>query len=340
MEPARFTHDLARLPETLTDLGSLLDAGLPRLADVEALGAQVAETGRQPRILILGMGSSNFAADVVAREARAAGALVFAELASTQSLPAPSEDLIVIAVSATGGSVEVLDIVQKYTGTGRLIALTNKPESKLEGVADLTVGQHAGVEESGIASRSFRHTLVVLRAMVSALHEPTHPVREALGNLGDLSRAGAAAAESLLASQADWLEPVEQALNGPMGTWILAPMERFSSSRQSALMIREIPRKSAFASETGDWSHVDLYLTKTQDYRALIYAGSIWDEPALEWMTERKSTWVSVGAGTDGNQLRDAAVSVRFEGDTDPRVAQLAEVLVAETVAGHWFQNL
>ena len=340
MEPSRFSHDLARLPETLTDLAALLDAGMPRLADVEALGASVAQAGHRPRILILGMGSSNYAADVVAREARAAGALVFAELASTQSLPAPSEDLIVIAVSATGGSVEVLDIVRKYTGTGRLIALTNTDGSALEDVADLRVGQHAGVEESGIASRSFRHTLVVLRAIVAALHEPTHPVRAALGDLAELSRAGATAADSLLASQGDWIAPVEQALNGPMGTWILAPMERFSSARQSALMIREIPRKSAFASETGDWSHVDLYLTKTQDYRALIYAGSVWDDPALAWMTERGSTWVSVGAGTDGEPLPGAATAVRFAGDTDPRVAQLAEVLVAELVAGHWFQSL
>lgn len=92
------------------------------------------------------------------------------------------------------------------------------------------------------------------------------------------------------------------------------------------------------ASETGDWSHVDLYLTKTQDYRALFFAGSIWDEQALEWMTERQSTWVSVGAGVDGGPLRDAAVTVRYTGDDSPRVAQLAEVLVAESVAGHWFQ--
>ena len=339
MDPARFTSDLARLPDSLNDLASRLDAGLPGLAEVEALGAQVRHTtGARPRVLMLGMGSSNYAADVVAREARQAGGLVVADLASTQSLPEPAEDLIVIAVSATGNSVEVVDIVRKYTGTGRLIALTNSPDSRLQEAADLTIGQYAGVEESGIACRTFRHTLVVLRAIVAALHEPDHAVRTALGGLSDLARTGATAAEALLTTQRDWLEPVAEALDGPMGTWVLAPMERFSSSRQSALMLREIPRKPAFASETGDWSHVDLYLTKTQDYRALFYAGSIWDEQALEWMTERGSTWVSVGAGVDGAPLRDAAVTVRYPGDDSPRVAQLAEVLVAETVAGHWFQ--
>lgn len=340
MEPARFTDDLERLPETLNELASLFDSGLPRLSDLEELGAKVStQTGKAPRILMLGMGSSNYAADIVAREAREEGAYVFAELASTQSLPEASEDLIVIAVSATGNSVEVVDIVEKYTGTDRLVALTNKPDSKLEKIADLTIGQHAGIEESGIACRTFRHTLLVLRAMVGALHAPDHPIRKKMEGLGDLSLAGAVATNSLLTTRDEWLSPVENALRGPDGTWVLAPVERFSSARQSALMIREIPRHGAYASETGDWSHVDLYLTKTQDYRALIYAGSIWDEQALEWMTERKSTWVSVGAATDGNPLRDAVHSVRYTGDTDPRVAQLAEVLVAETVAGHWYSG-
>lgn len=333
MEPARFADDLNRLPHTLRTLADVLDAGLPGLAEVEALGAQIAtSTGRAPRVLILGMGSSNYAADIVAREAREVGASVVAELASTRALPAPADDLVVLAVSATGGSVEVLDVVARYGGTGRLVAVTNRAGSKLEDLADLAIGQHAEPEVSGMASRSFRHTLVVLRALVAALHAPGHAVRDHLGGLPELARSGAAAAEALLGTTGEWLEPVTEALTAPMGAWVLAPVERFSSARQSALMMREIPRRPAFASETGDWSHVDVYLTKTQDYRALIYAGSAWDAQALEWMTQRGSTWVSVGGELDG-----AAATVRYPGDGDARVAQLAEVLVAEYVALRWF---
>ncbi|CAG7606664.1 SIS domain-containing protein [Leucobacter soli] len=334
MDPASFTDDLNRLPERLGALAELLDAGLPGLEEAERIGAVAsARAGRPPRVLILGMGSSNYAGDAVAREAREAGGSVVAELASTRSLPAAADDLVVIAVSATGGSVEVLDAVGAYTGTGRLIAVTNRAGSKLEAVADLTIGQHAGVEASGIACRSFRHTLVVLRALVAALHDPAHPVRARLGGLPELARAGAAANAALLETAGDWLAPVTEALTAPMGAWVLAPVERFSSSRQSALMMREVPRRPAFASETGDWSHVDVYLTKTQDYRALVYAGSAWDAQAIDWMTQRGSTWVSVAG-----ELPGAAAAVRFPGDEDPRVAQLAEVLVAERVAARWFE--
>lgn len=335
MEPARFTEDLNRLPETLLGLAEALEAGLPGLAEAERLGAEAAaRAGRAPRVLILGMGSSNYAADIVAREAREAGASVVAELASTRALPPAAEDLIVVAVSATGGSVEVLDAVSRYAGAGRLIAVTNREGSKLEGLAEFTIGQHAGAEVSGIASRSFRHTLLVLRALVAALHAPGHPVRERLGGLPGLARAGAAASQALLSTAADWAAPVTQALTAPMGAWVLAPVERFSSARQSALMMREVPRRAAFASETGDWSHVDVYLTKTQDYRALVFAGSAWDAQALDWMTQRGSTWVSVGG-----ELPGAVETLRFPGDEDPRVAQLAEVLVAEHVAARWFEG-
>lgn len=332
MDPARFADDLNRLPDTLETLAATLEEGLPGLAAAERLGADIAaRTGAAPRVLILGMGSSNYAADIVAREARETGAFVVAELASTCLLPPPSDDLVVLAVSATGGSVEVLNAIAPYTAKGHLVAVTNKVGSKLERLADFTIGQHAGDEVSGIASRSFRHTLLVLREIVAALHPDSHPVRVRMSGLPMLARAARDASEALLASATDWVEPVANALSAPMGTWVLAPMERFSSSRQAALMLREIPRRAAFASETGDWSHVDVYLTKTQDYRALIYAGSEWDAQALEWMTQRGSTWVAVGG-----ELPGAVETVRYPGDDDVRVAQLAEVLVAEHVASHW----
>ena len=38
-------------------------------------------------------------------------------------------------------------------------------------------------------------------------------------------------------------------------------------------MIREGPRRQAVACETGDWAHVDVYLTRTLDYRAIVFAG-------------------------------------------------------------------
>ena len=71
----------------------------------------------------------------------------------------------------------------------------------------------------------------------------------------------------LLDTRGDWLPAVAAAALGPQGTHVVAPARRISSALQSALMLREGPRLPAYACETADWSHVDVYLTKTTDYR-------------------------------------------------------------------------
>ena len=97
-------------------------------------------------------------------------------------------------------------------------------------------------------------------------------------------------------------------------------------------MVREAPRRPATGCETGDWSHVDVYLTKTLDYRALLLTGSRWDDQALDWMRQRGSTVVAVGADVEG-----AAAIVRYDGDDDPEVTLATETLVAELVAARWW---
>ena len=60
-------------------------------------------------------------------------------------------------------------------------------------------------------------------------------------------------------------------------------------------MLREGPRRAADGCETGDWNHVDVYLTKTLDYRALVFTGSRFDADAVQWMRERGSVRRSRG---------------------------------------------
>ncbi|KRC61735.1 hypothetical protein ASE14_12985 [Agromyces sp. Root81] len=321
MDTAAFRADLELIPETLDALADALDAGLPGLDRLPVLGAA--------RVLVLGMGSSRYAADVVARRYRALGANVVVELASAELLPPAAPDLVVVAVSATGGSAEVLRAVERYRGTGRLVAVTNRPESELGRLADIVVPLLAGVEASGVACRTFRATFPVLDAVLEALLGTAPAARFDGASVRD----AAAATRELFATSGDWLPPIAELLAAPMGTWALAPAERASSAQQSALMLREVPRRSAYASETGDWSHVDVYLTKTQDYRALVFAGSVWDTQALDWMEQRGSRFASIG-----RELPGAELTLRFPGDERDEVAALTEVLVGELVADRWLR--
>ena len=40
---------------------------------------------------------------------------------------------------------------------------------------------------------------------------------------------------------------------------------------------------------------MDVYLTKTLDYRAILFPGSRYDEQAMDWIGERGSTVLAVG---------------------------------------------
>jgi glucosamine--fructose-6-phosphate aminotransferase (isomerizing) len=142
----------------------------------------------------------------------------------------------------------------------------------------------------------------------------------------------AEATTDLLDRRGEWLEPAMSLLDGPSGVYTIAPAERLSSAEQSALMFREGPRRAADACETGDWSHVDVYLTKTLDYRAILFPGSPYDDQAMDWIRERGSAVLTVGG-----ELPDAKGSVRYRHDDDPDVALLTETLVAELIAARWW---
>ncbi len=311
MDAALFASDLAAKPAHLHAYADQLAGDDPW--DMLPAGVQ--------RVVLVGMGSSAYAAGVCAARLRARGLLAVSELASSDLLPAPRTGDLVVAVSAGGGSRETRSAVEHYRGQAPIVLLTNTPDSALAGLAEAVVPMHAGVEGGGVACRSFQHTLVALLALERHLGGLDR-------DLPELVRAAADATQDLAARAGDWLPRVRAQLDGPQGTHVVAPVRRLSSAQQSALMLREGPRRQAYACETGDWSHVDVYLTKSTDYRLLLLAGSRWEDDLLRWAGERRSTVVAVGADVEG-----AATSLRYSYDTDDDVRLLAEVLVAELLA-------
>ncbi|SDG57098.1 SIS domain-containing protein [Sinosporangium album] len=315
MNPALYLADLEAKPAALTGLADSLRAADP----FAALPRDVR------RVVFLGMGSSRYAAGVAALRLRAAGIDAAAEYGSAELSYPPAPGTLVVPISATGGSVETLDALARYHGHAFVAALTNTPGSAITEYADVIVPMSAGPEASGVACRTYQHTLALLLGLTARL----------TGRPLDLPALLLRAADStadLLDRRGSWLDHASELLDGPHGVYTVAPAERLSSAEQSALMFREGPRRPADACETGDWSHVDVYLTKTLDYRAILYPGSRYDAQAMEWVRERGSTVLTVGPHLDG-----AAHTIRYPGDTDPDVALLTEPLVAELVAAHWW---
>ncbi|MEV7965282.1 SIS domain-containing protein [Sphaerisporangium sp. NPDC088356] len=314
MNPELYLADLEAKPAALEALAGVLEAGDPF--------AGVPEGVR--RVVFLGMGSSRYAAGVAALRLRAAGVDAVAEYGSAALGYPPGDDTLVVAISATGGSRETLDALSRYRGKAPVLALTNTPGSAVTEGADLVVEMAAGEERGGVSCRTFQHTLALLLALSARL-------TGGKADIPGLVRRAADATSDLLDRRGAWLADALTLLDGPHGVYTIAPAERLSSAEQSALMFREGPRRAADAGETGDWAHVDVYLTKTLDYRAILFPGSRYDEQAMDWVRQRGSTVLAVGGEVEG------AHALRYAGDDDPDVALLTETLVAELVAGTWW---
>lgn len=318
MNPDLFVADLERKPAVLKALAAHLRDGNP-WAFLD---------GVPERIVLVGMGSSTFAAGVAAARLRARGLTAVAELASSDLLPAWGEGTVVIAISATGGSRETLDALGRIDRGATTIALTNVAGSPITALTTHTVLMHAEVEEGGVSCRSYPHTLALLLALeAQLLGEPLDAL------LGTLERT-VTAWEHLLATESDWLPELTTLLDGPAGSHLAAPARRLGSAQQAALMMREGPRRAAVACESGEWAHVDVYLTRNTDYRLLSFSGSAWDDGILEWTAPRATTVISVGGELDG-----AAMVLRYPHDDDDDVRLLAETLVVELVAGRLWQQ-
>jgi fructoselysine-6-P-deglycase FrlB-like protein len=289
--PTLFRDDIADGP-----------AALQRLLD----GWRAPDLGRRERFVFTGLGSSRYAALVVAAELRARGRDAWVEHASTSTPAAPADDQVLVAISASGRTREVIDAAEAHRGRGIVVAVTNVEASPLAAIADIVIPLHAGEEASGIACRTFRATVAAL-AMLSEMAEP------------DGLRPAVAALRSRIDAMATWLPPM-LSLDGAPSIDVLADGSLLGLAEQAALMLREAPRLPAHAAETGDWLHTVVYLA-LPGHRALLFPGSTADDDVVATIRRRGGEVVLIPAARDG--MRDAIT--RALGDS-----VVAELLACE----------
>jgi glutamine---fructose-6-phosphate transaminase (isomerizing) len=315
-----FLQDLEAKPAALRGLADAIEESKPWSA----------VPARPERIVFLGMGSSRYAAAVIAARLRAMGVDAVAEYASaTRGYPG-GPGTVAIGISASGRTAETSEALRRHRDAGSaVVAVTNMPGSAIAAIGAPVVDLAAGREEGGVGCRSYQHTLALLIALEDRL-----AARDG-GRVPTLVRRTADATDDLLGHRSVWLERAAELATGTGQLFVIAPHERLCSAEQAALLLRQGPRLVADASETGEWLHAGVYLTKTLDYRALVFVGSGFDRDVMGWARARGSTIVAVGDEADA-----AAMSIRYPGDDDPDVALLTEVLVPELIAARvWRQG-
>jgi fructoselysine-6-P-deglycase FrlB-like protein len=302
MDPIKFGEDLARKADLAHSLAT-------QKFDWPVLSGQ--------SLVFMGMGSSAFAAQSMVTKLQACGSNATFTLSSNPTPPQANSSKTLIAISATGNSVETNAAFDAAEGYKEKIWLTNGAARGSRSVA-----MKAGEESGGVASLSYLATHVALLRLF-----------ESLGCISGLEKSIDLAADAIAdiySRKEMWLPELINHIKSPAGSYYIAPADRFCNAQQSALMMRESPRLPSVPCETGDWSHIDVYLTKTLDYRAILFPGSKWEDQLFKWTQERQSKVMTIGFDHP-----HATSSIRYKNDSDPLVRLLAETTFAELLAQH-----
>lgn len=299
-------------------LGRLLDAWEQPDGPVAVIDAAVGELGRPP-LLMIGMGSSRYAAMTVAARIGSAGGNAVVELASTPTPVPPDPRRLVLAISASGGTRETVAAAARHRGTAPAIAVTERTDSALAGEADAVLPLLAGPEAGGVACRTHLATLATL-LLVSGRVAGDGPAPADL-------RPAIPALRAIIAGSSSWLAAAADLLDGADTLHVVGDAARPGAPEQAALMFREGPRLPATAWDAGDWSHVAIY-TALPGARMVLFSGTAYDRSLVEAVRSRSGEVVVIGPPVEG-----AALVVPLPGIEDELVRTLVEVTAVELLA-------
>ncbi|MEV2274851.1 sugar isomerase [Nocardiopsis sp. NPDC049922] len=329
MTAESLSADLADKPAVLTALAERF----PRWDPYAALPALLEDEPAAVRLL--GLGAARHVCETAAARLRRAGVAASAEHASSAEEPPAGPETLVVGVSLGGGQRELCTVLDRYVARSPVIVLTPDPDAVVTGLADLVVPLHAGAESAGLGCRAFPHAMALALLLG---HRLGAPVSGSSRNFPGLLHRAANATRALLADAPRWVPEAARALDSPNGVHLVAPAERLSSAGQGVRVMRGGPVRAAHAVETGEWSHTDRFLAAVTDYRALLFAGSAYDERFAEHLGQLRGRFVAVGPTPGRESVPGAELTIRYPGDTDPDVNLLVEPLVAELVAAYWWR--
>jgi glucosamine--fructose-6-phosphate aminotransferase (isomerizing) len=229
---------------------------LLRLLEQEAEFEAVAQTLRERRpsvVRLVGHGSSDAAASfgVYAFGLLPGWTAMRDSISLTVYYDAKLDlsDAVVIALSQSGETPDVLEYVKRARGKGAFtVAITNGTESSLAGAADATLGLAAGPERAVAASKTFLNTLAALVWVAGGAAGRGREIAEGLRRVS-----GQLAAE---------LQPLEHAVSevamafayvGRM--YVIGRGIEFGTAREVALKLTETCRVAAEPLTATDLAH-------------------------------------------------------------------------------------
>jgi glucosamine--fructose-6-phosphate aminotransferase (isomerizing) len=257
---SRFREEIGEQPDIAA---RMLSGGR---AAIESIGARIKAEGVSG-FVIAARGSSDHAAlyakYLFGQRNRCLVSLAAPSLFTHYASPPRLAGQCVIGISQSGSSPDVIAVIEEAARQGALtLALTNEPESKLAGAAELVLPLAAGPERSVPASKTYTASLLAL-ALLSQAIDPQPAFENALAQV---PRAMADA----LGREAD-LDRLAPALFGPRAI-VLARGFNLATAEEIALKLTETSYVLARAWSVADFAHGPIAVVD-EDFPVLFVGG-------------------------------------------------------------------
>lgn len=319
------TTEMAReIGEQPEAIGRTLEALLPLRSELATL------TKDSRHVLFVARGSSDNASIygryLVETHAHRHAGLAAPSVATHYRAELDLQDTIVVAVSQSGGTEEIVETQEWAARRGaRTVAVTNNQNSPLAAGADLALVTRAGVERAVPATKTYTTQLVAMAVLATAL-APDHEALDAhlwavpdeLARLIE-RRAGVDAAVERLATSAETLVS---------GRGLL-----FGTALEIALKLEETCLRPVRGLSYADLRHGPIAVVDA-DVVAILVAAP--DGPIVGGMTEIATDVRRLGAttiGIGGDAAFRAACELTVEGPALPEpVAPIAAVVPGQLI--------
>lgn len=254
--PDRFRQEIAGQPFALRAAGRSLTDQSAALAKVWGAG------GRERTIVFTGMGGSYdvcYAPVTILAEAAVPTSMVGAAELLHFRKPALGPDDLVVAVSQSGESAEVVRLARDEWPHGRptFVSVTNGVTNQLAAGADITLDTHAGTE-LGPSTTTFGAALVVLAALADVLTGRTPD--EAVMRARRESERAAACLEDLLDDADGLADRLRSWLADRSSMALLGRGTARAAAEMGSLLLKEAARFPAESIEGGQFRHGPLEL--------------------------------------------------------------------------------
>lgn len=270
MGMSRFLEEICQQPSALRQLLAFYRA--------EGRGLLEAAAGmcgmNRRRLIFTGMGSSCFAPLAVRFQLIRAG--IETEVWEAAELlhyghKSCTENAAVVAVSQSGESIETRRAADSVRESSKLVAITNRADSHLAGLAEVVLPMVAGAEAS-ISTKTYSNTLALLHLLAAVLSErDMNEAHEALEHVAD-------GMDGFLREQQEEMAEAARFLEGAPFLYFIARGPALAAAYQGALTFNEGARLPTCALSGGAFRHGPFELSG-REFAAVFLAprGRTWE---------------------------------------------------------------